>query len=91
MGALKSQVPEDSFWENKVGLGLNAAFQDPPVFFLLGKVQETSDVTSALAGIDSKYPGTAKVGWKRRRGVLRGIRECHTAERVGWANVRIIC
>jgi len=66
LSALKTQVPDESFWENRVGLGLNAAFKDPPVFLLLGKAKDRSDVDNALAGIDSKYPGTAKVGMKSK-------------------------
>ena len=73
MSALRTQVPEDSFWESKVGLGLNAAFKDPPVFLLLGKADEPSDVANTLAGIDQKYPGTAKVRRRKANEAGRGL------------------
>jgi hypothetical protein len=57
---------DEDYWERVVGVGLNEAFKDPPVFLLFGRSDSAASAQRALEGIDSKYPGTAKVGSRLR-------------------------
>lgn len=58
--------PVAGLWEKLIGLGLNQAYKDAPLFFMFGRVKDQSTVDLALAGIDAVYSGTAKVRsiWK---------------------------
>lgn len=53
--------PVAGLWEKLIGLGLNQAYKDAPLFFMFGRVKDQSTVDLALAGIDAVYSGTAKV------------------------------
>jgi hypothetical protein len=53
--------PVAGLWEKLIGLGLNQAYKDAPLFFMFGRVKDQSTVDLALTGIDAVYSGTAKV------------------------------
>ncbi len=51
----------DKKWEQRVGVTVNEAYKDPPVFLLLGNLGDAALAHVALQGLDVTYPGTAKV------------------------------
>ncbi len=52
----------DKKWEHRVGVTLNEAYKDPPVFLLFGNLQDMSLAHVAMQGLDCTYPGTARIG-----------------------------
>lgn len=69
--------PMAGLWEKLIGLGLNAAYKDPPVFFMFGRTADPFTVDLAVGGIDAVYPGTAKVRgatWQRQEGGGGGLK-----------------
>jgi small ligand-binding sensory domain FIST len=57
----------DKKWELRVGVTVNEAYKDPPVFLLFGNLREPALAQVALQGLDVTYPGTAKVGGRQGR------------------------